>query len=173
MGAYRRDDFNNPAHFASTCVALLEQFPDTVIENATSPKSGLQTQAAFPPNPAEIRAFCERSLRSYQTIALNNARKQRAAELAKNPSPPPPSGPKVDLATHSETAGYWLDPARKEDHPVDPRNIKRKPWVPRSLKELAAEAGKVMTDEEIETDYAANSKLCPPPKDTWKKLKAS
>lgn len=160
MGAYRRDDFNNPAHWAINVTELLEQFPDIVIESATSPKSGLQTQAAFPPNPAEIRAFCERSLRSYNTIALNNARKERAAALARHPPPPVSSEPKVDLAArHPE----WLSP---EARAARRRGVSLAPaWEPRSLEALAAEAGNVLTQAQI--DAMPNN-----PTD-WKKLKTS
>ncbi len=164
MGAYRLDQYANPDHFAMTCVRVLEDFPDVVIENATSPKSGLQTQAAFPPNPAEIRAFCERSLRSYSAIALNNARKARAAEAAKAQSKPAAAGPKVDLfAVHP-----YLKAEAKQARLIDPRSSHR-PWVPRSLKELAAEAGRTLTDEDIEK--MPNNPV--EQWDRWKKLKVS
>lgn len=153
MGAYRLDQYANPDHFAMTCVRVLEDFPDIVIENATSPKSGLQTQAAFPPNPAEIRAFCERSLRSYSSIALNNARKARAAEAAKAAKPTTVE-PKVDLiATHP----YFRREAVE-------RRVAAEAIA--TLKKLAAEAGRTLTDEDIASI---------PDSDTgqWKRLKAS
>ena len=176
MGAYRRDQYENPASFVSQATQCFEQFPDCVIESVTSPRSGLQTECAWPPNLTEIRVRCERSLKQFSVIALNNARKARAAELARNP-PPPPVGRREmieEACRRNDNIDYWLNPARASDHPADPlASNPRKKWEPRSLKDLAAAAGKVMTDEEIEADYAANSKLCPPPKDDWKKLKWS
>jgi hypothetical protein len=166
MGAYRRDQFENPHSFVSQVTQCLEQFPDCVIESVTSPKGGLQTECAWPPNLTEIRVRCERSLKQYTNIALANARKQRAAEEANKPKALIADGPKADLTVRNDANAYWLDPARKADHPADRFHAQRKPWVARPLKELAAEVGKTLTDEEI-------SKLPNNPPDLWKKLKAS
>jgi hypothetical protein len=146
MGAYRRDDFNNPAHFASTCVQMLEQYPDCVIENATSPRSGLQTQVAFAPNPAELKAFCDRSLRSYSTIALNNARNEVAAEAAKKlrESAPVKSETIEQIRARNQNLDYILAGRMKADQIRE-----RARWIPPTLAELAAKNGATVTPEQI------------------------
>jgi hypothetical protein len=69
MSVYRRDDFSNPTLAAVQYCTFLEQYSDQVIESVTSPKSGLQTEAKFPPTLAEVKAFCDRSQRSFDRIA--------------------------------------------------------------------------------------------------------
>ena len=115
---------------------------------------------------AEARAKMQAKERQVREAERAAARKQRAAEEANKPKAPTIDGPKVDLAIRNDANAYWLDPARKADHPADPFHAQRKPWVPRPLKELAAEVGKTITDEEI-------SRLPNNPPDLWKKLKAS
>lgn len=152
MGAYRRDAFDNPGIFVSSVAQLFETFPDCVIESVTSPRSGLQTECTFPPSLAEIRARCERSLRQYSTISLNNARKRLVAERSKNPPDSTPAEPKIDLiATHP----YFKREA-VEKRLCDPFAV---------LKKLAAEAGHPLTDEQIAM-MPSNST------GAWKKLDA-
>jgi hypothetical protein len=153
MGAYRRDQFDNPGIFVSSATQLLETFPDCVIESVTSPRSGLQTECTFPPSLAEIRARCERSLRQYSSISLNNARKQREAERAKEPPVVESTQPKVDLiATHPYFSREAVE--RRLCNPLE------------ALKRLATEAGHPLTDEQIAAlpDSGVGQ---------WKKLKAS
>ncbi len=153
MGSYRRDQFENPAIFVSGATQLLEGFPDCVIESVTSPRSGLQTECAWPPSHAEIKARCERSLRQYGAIYLNMVRQQKADERKKNPPKPATAEPKVDLiATHP----YFTREAM-ERRQFDPYAV---------LKKLAAEVGRTLTDEEI---------AAMPDNDVgqWKKVKAS
>lgn len=146
MGAYRRDDFNNPAHFVANATQLLEQYPDIVIENATSPKSGLQTQAAFPPNPAELKAFCDRSLRSYSTIALGNARKRLAAERERwvKESSPVKSETIEQIRARNPSLDYILAGRMKAD-----RVPEKARWIPPTLAELAKKNGAKVTPEQI------------------------
>lgn len=153
MGAYRWDDFTNPALFVSGVEMMLEQYPDCVIENMTSPRCGLQTESVRPPGQAEIRARCDNSLRSYKNIALNVARKARAAEAAKTPKPSQSDAPKVDLI---------------KTHPFFSRDaVERRLSDPfAALKKLAAAAGRTLTDEEIAAIPDSDV-------ERWKKLKAS
>jgi hypothetical protein len=146
LGAYRRDDFNNPAHFASTCVQMLEQYPDCVIENATSPRSGLQTKVAFAPNPAELRDFCDRSLRSYSAICLNNARKRRVAEAAERPKQvvPVKSETIEQIRARNVNLDYILAGRMKANQATEKAR-----WIPPTLADLAAKNGANVTPEQI------------------------
>lgn len=59
FSAYRRDDFADPDGFAVQLGAVLEQYPDDVIRFVTSPRTGIQRKAKFPPTIAEIVEMCD------------------------------------------------------------------------------------------------------------------
>jgi hypothetical protein len=82
MGAYNRSDFEHADIYARTCVAVLRQYPDMVVESITDPATGIQTKAAYPPKVAELRAACERSYTSFLAIKKHQMRKETAAERA-------------------------------------------------------------------------------------------
>jgi hypothetical protein len=61
-GSYRRDDAANAEVIIEAATAILAEYPAEVIIEATDPRTGIQAQAkfaAFPPNPGEVRQFCE------------------------------------------------------------------------------------------------------------------
>lgn len=128
-GCYRRDDYANPAIFLAAAGAVLEEFPDAVVENVTSPKTGIQAEASFPPSLAELKARCVRSERALQNIELAKARSDRVE---------PQIAPPVDRTKHEtieELRAKYPDLlSRRTDRPH------RAP-VFRSLAEIAAEAG--------------------------------
>lgn len=128
-GCYRRDDFSNPSIFIRAAGALLEEFPDSVIENVTSPKTGIQTEASFPPSLAELKARCVRSERALQNIELAKARADRVK---------PQILPPVDRTKH-ET----IEELRSKHPDLLSRRTDRLHRAPvfRSLAEIAAEAG--------------------------------
>lgn len=150
MGAYRRDAFDNPAIFVSSVTQLLETFPECVIESVTSPKSGLQTECTWPPGLAEIRARCERSLRQYSSISLNNARRQRVAEMAKEPRVIPDRSQREtveEICQRNPNAAHFLDPNNSAEREGKIGDKAR--WVPPTLADLALKNGVTVTAEQL------------------------
>lgn len=151
MGAYNRADFDNPAIYSKTCIAVLELFPDTVIEAVTDPAKGIQTTSAYPPRVAELRARAERCEASLKAIELCKARKISVDKFrCSQPKEVDRSNrPSIDdlRAKHS----YWLGPEcgerLREDDDRMRGAAKRKPAF-RSLAEIAAECG--VTTEQLD-----------------------
>jgi hypothetical protein len=129
MGAYRRADYDNAEIFASTCVAILRQFPDPVIDSVTNPGSGLQTRGTFPPSPAELRAACENSQRSFYNIERAKARREQAAKPKAESTIDRSNRPTFEQLRDKHA--YWLD--RKSE-----RHMPK--WV-RPINEIAMEYG--------------------------------
>lgn len=149
MGAYRRADYEQPNVFHRTAVAVLSEFPDTVIEKVTDPTIGIQTSAAFPPSIAEIKARainCERSLRN---IEMGKARERAATKAANAPKDKPVDrSARPSYAELQQKHSYWLGPDRVQRlRETDAPWVKRKPAF-RSLAEIAAECG--VSQEQID-----------------------
>src|SRR5262245_17323030 len=61
LGAYRRDDYADPAIFLTSLEAVLERYPDGVVEAATDPRwpDCIQRICKFPPSIAEVAQICD------------------------------------------------------------------------------------------------------------------
>ena len=57
LSAYRRDDFADPDSFRLQLGMVLERYPDPIIEDGTSPLTGIQRYCKFPPSIAEVVAY--------------------------------------------------------------------------------------------------------------------
>ncbi len=127
MAGLRRDDYSNADGFVRIATAIFEQFPIAVIMSVTDEGSGLHTQTAYPPTPAEIMAACKRSERQFHNIERSKARREQATKPKPEPLIDRSNRPTFEemRAKH----GYWLD--RKSD-----RHIPK--WV-RPLNEIAME----------------------------------
>jgi len=135
MGAYARVDFEDPDIYLNTCVAVLSPFPDRVIETVTDIAKGIQTESAYPPRVAELRARaerCERSLIAMETVKA----KKIGADKFRNEMPRP-----VDRSNHptieelKEKHNYWLGGDRdNQPAPFDQKPAGRRAnlLVPRS-----------------------------------------
>jgi len=62
LGSYRRDDANNPDIYVQAITMVLSEYPRAVVEYATDPRTGIQSQEQFrawPPNSGEVKKFCD------------------------------------------------------------------------------------------------------------------
>jgi hypothetical protein len=69
FGCYRKTDANDPEIYLTAAVAILLQYPKTIIDHVTDPVHGLPASKYFLPSIAEIREACEIRSRFEQTIA--------------------------------------------------------------------------------------------------------
>lgn len=80
LGAYRRDEANDPEIYTNTIAALLSDYPDDAVAAVTDPRHGLQTRYAWPPNAKEVKDALEdlmRPRREEEDAALRRARQAR------------------------------------------------------------------------------------------------
>lgn len=68
FAAYRRDDFADPEGFVVQLGTVLEAYPEDVIVEITSPRTGLQRRCKFPPSIAEVVEACNSALESKQRL---------------------------------------------------------------------------------------------------------
>ena len=62
VGSYRITKADNPSKFVMALGIVLALFDESVIAEATSPATGIASTmqfSLFPPNPAELRRFCD------------------------------------------------------------------------------------------------------------------
>lgn len=137
MACYRKDEFVNTDLALLQYAACIEQYPNEVIESATSPRSGLQTQCTFPPSLAELKAFCERSLRSFLAI-------HRVKFLKENPIERPAREAEIDPEERRQSVEML-----KAKYPWMFRDSRRNaPVVARPLSEIMRECG--VTQEQFD-----------------------
>lgn len=86
FSAYRRDDFAEPDGFVLQLGLVLEPYPDSVIDEVTSPRTGLQRRLKFPPSIAEVVEACD-AADAYQK-RMEALRKVRPVERKSLPRPP-------------------------------------------------------------------------------------
>jgi hypothetical protein len=59
LGSYRKGDAADPEVYARSVVAVLMQYPESVVTRVTDPRGGLPGTSTFLPSVAEVRAACE------------------------------------------------------------------------------------------------------------------
>ena len=69
LGCYRTIGANDLPNYVMGLTIVLTLFSEPVIAEATSPQTGIQTRLTWPPNPAELRAFCEQIAQRQDHIA--------------------------------------------------------------------------------------------------------
>lgn len=60
--AYRRDDFADPDGYLLQLVSVLEDYSEEIILAVTSPKTGIQRTAKWPPSISEMIEACENEI---------------------------------------------------------------------------------------------------------------
>jgi len=76
LGSYRRDDFADPESYAVQLGMVLERYDDKVIEEVTSPVTGIQRNCKFPPSIAEFVEFIDEHIRR-STVATTYDQRSR------------------------------------------------------------------------------------------------
>lgn len=62
LGCYRRDDANNPQIYIQAITMVLSEYPRSVVEYVTDPRTGIQSKEQFrawPPNSGEVKKACD------------------------------------------------------------------------------------------------------------------
>lgn len=68
FSAYRRDDFADPNGFLAQLNVVLEGYSDAVVNEITSPKTGLQRRSKFIPTIAEVVEACDAEMARLERI---------------------------------------------------------------------------------------------------------
>ena len=86
FSCYRRDDFADAEGFLLQLGTVFDRYPAEVVEAVSSPLTGIQRRAKFPPTIAEIVEACE----------AEAARLARIAELGKRKTGPRQPRPSIE-----------------------------------------------------------------------------
>lgn len=84
ISAYRKDDWADPKGFVVQLGAVLEDYPITIVDQVTHPKTGIQRTCKFPPSIAEVVEACEAAMRPERERqeAVRKAERQAAQDRA-------------------------------------------------------------------------------------------
>lgn len=66
LGCYRRDEASDPDAYIQAITMVLTDYPRSVVEFVTDPRTGIQSREqfkAFPPNSGEVKQACEDDLK--------------------------------------------------------------------------------------------------------------
>jgi hypothetical protein len=63
FGCFRKTEANDPEIFLAAAVTILAEYPRSIIDYVTDPRTGIPSEQIFPPNPYEIREACKRAER--------------------------------------------------------------------------------------------------------------
>jgi hypothetical protein len=92
FACYRRDDANDPEMYVMAIAAVLGQYPRSIVEYATDPRSGLPSKLKWPPSAAEVTEFCD-------------AERERAHKMSK----PGPTFRKREYVPPRNDPGCWAN----------------------------------------------------------------
>lgn len=87
FGSYRKDDANDPDIYAAAVGLALSDYPRSVVEYATDPRTGLAAKHKFPPNVAEVKEFCDDEMARIERMS------RPAPRFVKRGYEPPPHYP--------------------------------------------------------------------------------
>src|SRR5208337_2593031 len=59
FGFYRRDEANDPDHYAGGIAAILSDYPRSIVEYVTDVRTGVASRIKWPPSPADVKEACE------------------------------------------------------------------------------------------------------------------
>lgn len=89
FGCYRRQDANDPEIYVAAVTAILSEYPDSVIETVTDPRTGLPSKLKWLPTVAEVKTECESHMYRvrYQEAWDKRVAEQRASSETEKQSP--------------------------------------------------------------------------------------
>lgn len=97
FGCYRRDDAADPETYSAAVAAVLSEYPLSVVNRVTDPRSGLPSRSQWLPTVKEVREACEeldsreRRFAQAATWEAEQLENRKRFEASKNE-------PRVDLA---------------------------------------------------------------------------
>jgi len=89
FGCYRKQDANDPEIYVAAVTAILSEYPDSVIETVTDPRTGLPSKIKWLPTVAEVKSECESHMYRvrYQEAWNKRVADQAAEREVSKPSP--------------------------------------------------------------------------------------
>jgi hypothetical protein len=86
VGAYRRNDAEDPALFIRAAATVLAGYPENVVRRVTHPATGLPSRLKFLPSIAEIRDACEEAMKPIYAAQREERLKAKNAALLAPPA---------------------------------------------------------------------------------------
>jgi len=62
FGCFRKGDANDPEIYVSAVAAILSEYPDSVIDYVTDPRTGLPRRSKWLPQPSEVADACDEQM---------------------------------------------------------------------------------------------------------------
>jgi hypothetical protein len=134
LGCYRRSDAADPDTYVLAIAAVLSCYEEQLIAEVTDPRTGISTHekfAAFPPNPGELKRYCEDRA----------ARRARLGQYAEMPTPDfsrpqlappvPKPGRRANVFVHRDCPRYGEMCERAHKPEADPAEFE---WHPEGIK---------------------------------------
>jgi hypothetical protein len=104
VGAYRRNDAEDPALFIRAAATVLSAYPEKIVRRVTHPAYGIPSRLKFLPSIAEIREACEEAMKPiYAAEREEKLKAERALRL------PPPV---VTAEQRERATRRWFDEIR-------------------------------------------------------------
>jgi hypothetical protein len=104
VGAYRRNDAEDPALFIRAAATVLAGYPEKIVRRVTHPAYGIPSRLKFLPSIAEIRDACEEAMKPvYAAEREEKLRAKNAALL---------SPPVVTAEQRQRATKRWFDEIR-------------------------------------------------------------
>lgn len=83
FGCYRKQDANDPDVYVAAIASILDEYPPSVIDFITDPRTGLPNRLKWLPTVAEVREACETQLGiAKNVIAVSLMAQEKRAILA-------------------------------------------------------------------------------------------
>lgn len=86
LSCYRKDEVHDPDVYSAAVAATLGDFPKSVVDYVTDPRTGLPSELKFLPNVAEVRDACARETARQDRLS-RPVRKAAPAEKIQGPPP--------------------------------------------------------------------------------------
>jgi hypothetical protein len=86
LSCYRKDEVHDPDVYSAAVAATLGDFPKSVVDYVTDPRTGLPSELKFLPNVAEVRDACARETARQERLS-RPVRKAAPAEKIQGPPP--------------------------------------------------------------------------------------
>ena len=143
LGCYRTIGANDLPKYVMGLTIVLTLFSEPVIAEATSPATGIQTRLTWPPNPAELRAFCEAIAERQTELPPDFAPKPFSRHYKEPNSGAPSAADRNRVAEALRRFRSAIKPIPKPE---------RRPWTAPTDDELRAHYGRRPLTEPIPFD---------------------
>lgn len=70
VGVYRKSELNDPEVYTAILIALLLEYPHSIVTRVAHPVHGLQSRMKFLPTIAEVREACEQEQKRQRNLVV-------------------------------------------------------------------------------------------------------